>query len=308
MDSGSKPLYIADHVKKEAMGERFEDPRWLQTIDQAKFNNAVRYLRIDLGLSRDEFSKLANISCDSLKQIELGKAPASLRVVNRIIQRARLDVDGKAAQLLRLKSQGESPMTIAELATVAPEKLFFYLTIAKGEVQNETAAALERGKGTIYKFAKGQLSLKGTLGKIPEWLGVSTESSLYRLFEQRVLTPNIPANRELVDGVLSEGFVFVDPTRKMPRYRTEVDNILIKELQEKDTVGQALRHLRTRKGLTQPALAGNDHTKSYVGSKEVGPNLPFDYKAGDILKKAGYDIHHPVAHYMINRLSDLRAA
>ncbi len=265
-----------------------DEPKWLQTFRKVPLREAVWFIRLAKGQTRREFAQDVGNAEGTIKNVEEGKSMLGLQFINKIIKK-RFDQEGQAAQLLRLLSQGEKAMTLEELDRAPIGKLVRYLRIVQGQEQTEVAEKLMRDSTVISNIESGKNSCLGHEDAIPDlWLKLPADSALRKIIKHKILSPNKSIDDNLLQAVLQERFLFVDSSKDRKKTPARIQE-LVAVVEAKETIGQALFFLRQDRPLT----------KKYMRLVELDKKHIRDYVLASHLSELGYDIHHPVAQYLL---------
>ncbi|MGI8420416.1 MAG: helix-turn-helix domain-containing protein [Candidatus Levyibacteriota bacterium] len=290
-----------------------EEQKWFDTIKQIPFGEAVWFLRVASSQTRAEFAEECGISVGELTFVEEGKRGLRLPYVNRIID-TTFDPDGEIAQLLRLKSQNYDVMTLEDLQNASIGKVFDYIRTLQGQERSEVGKKLFKSENTVRDIELGRvLGSRLEDDMTNRWLDLPPDSTWRKVIRHKIISPDEPINAETLQGVMHERFLIVADSQdnnEGPPLSTD-DSEVMDEIQSKETLGQAIKFLRERKNIgskkmSQRSLAALIQRRSFTHKEisylEQDKQHLRDYRLFALLEEGlGYDIHHPVAQYMLRR-------
>ncbi|HVA96298.1 MAG TPA: helix-turn-helix transcriptional regulator [Candidatus Acidoferrales bacterium] len=271
------------------------------------------YIRCAFNESQVAFAGNAGISSNRLSEIERNKRPASRINTNKIIEASMLESDGKAAQLLRLKSNKMAIMTTSQLKKASVAEICEYIRILKGQTRKEVADETFLSKSQIGRLFGGDATLSTHEQMITGlWLKLPEESALATVISQKMHNPRGEIDDALLEKVTQDKYLFTDTSIKIaPINLSTAQNRLDSQVQRASSIGQALRVLRKNLGLTQEAFAASikdrNYTSNLVSRIERGEHIPHDYTIVFLLGYLGYDIHHPITKTLLKKQVALAA-
>lgn len=288
--------------------EQDSEQKWYNTIASVDFKESVRYLRLVEGYSRNEFSRLTGLANSTLESAEVIGA-ISLRKLNTIIKLSTIDQNGKAAQLLRVKSLGEQPMTVNELREADFGKVFKYLRIINGMSQEMLAEKLSVSGSWIGKIEKGRTLPEGILSVVDNWLNLQPA---FKEVLRRTLHPEKPIiEQELLNKVVDERLLFVKgPDARREEGDTSSPNIA-RAIRTAETVGHAFDVLGESGEVTADQIWEVLKIKfknEQIEALKTRALLPLDFVLAEFMFRLGFDIHHPYTHAMVGWGNEKRVA
>jgi transcriptional regulator with XRE-family HTH domain len=306
------PEYKKLNIPSEVEHYDEDEIKWYNTIKNSPFETSLRYLVVAENLSQTKFTDEAEISNNTLYLAQTNRRRPHLASLNNIIDTSSLRNDGYAAQLLRLKSKGLDCMTGEELRHADIQQLIRYLRIVQGQSQVDFANATYWSKSFISRLeTKKDFNFERVATNITDtWLKLGEKSAMREIINQKIYAPNTTISDELIERVMKEKFLIASnrAVAKQPYIHPSYVR-LIEVMDQQPTLGNVLEILRGEDiNQTQLASAINetDISSKYISDLEHDFSLPKDRTLYLIAKGLGYDIHHPITHYIFKRVHDER--
>lgn len=303
----TKPKDQETEAALEKERARNQDLMWLRTTKDLPIGKTLKYLRLAEFASQEEREKEIGMGERRLVGIESDVRVPELATLNELIYYSVLDERGKTAQSLRLKRAKRKPFSRDEFKTATYAETLDYIQTVVGVSNNEVAKGLNRSSATVQSWRTRRR--RPSIDEITQWMEVLQVSQqdaelIRKSYPSR--NENIVFAKDLPKKAFSN-YLVAEDLEKLTDYPVSPEDqamiASIMELGDSQTLGRTLLHLRKQFSYSQEGLASNCTMKqlrgTFVSKIETNHLTPNDATISAIAKTLGYDIHHPITHYLL---------
>jgi transcriptional regulator with XRE-family HTH domain len=279
---------------------------WLGTTKGKSYGRSIRFRRLGLGFSSEDFIKAKQLQKFHLSEHENDLHAPTPSTQREFIEALEIDPEGLIAQYLRLKAENIRPMTKAELSVCSVGELVYYLRIMRGDIQREVSQSLEYGsQSSLSRVESGLFKGMRTDAEgaaITSWLRLDEDSELAEVIRWKQSYPGQPLPPGFTtSALLHEGYLFAEHFVGLPPRNLTQEQ---KEQIKNKTFAGIMLALRISAGLTQKQLSertkrGNRSiSMRTIGAIENG-QIPEDCNVVLLAEALDLGIHNPMTHKLL---------
>ena len=138
------------------------------------------------------------------------------------------------------------------------------------------------------------------------WLGIGQNSALAATFRQKIFSPDTPIRDDDFARILEQRYLFqrhID--LDMPYFVTRRDMQILTQIGKARNMGRLFITLQDAHNLTITKLSDDARVtrQSYIKLRQ-NRNYPNEITVVRLLAALGYDIHHPITQYTLQKLQE----